>query len=413
MIWISLGHAASILFGLIGVRVFTELAPRDVFGGASLLTGVTVFVVSGLIAPVTQCHVRYQAEYTQQGKGDRYAWLMMLHATAASAVAVCPLIIALSFMPETRAGAGWTVIPIVLAWALATAVRSINISRLNAERRQRAYSLYLAAESSLILLITFAALLLSATVEAILIGQVAGMVLTFCLLWHVPREPKSEGQIDSNFSKRVRRQICCYGAPFALIFGLEWLVNQTDRYILGLHLDLAAVGSYAAAFALASRPSIIAATVISDHLRPALFASQRKSVDVAAKFVRVWLLLQLLCSSLIIFAFYILGEFVAQVMLAKPYRNGAPELMVWISAAYGIRSIALVLENYAYATEQPGRVAIAKSFPIVVGVSMALFLVPKFGAVGAAMANCTAQLVYVGACAIALCLPLKLTFQSP
>ncbi|MEM7749667.1 MAG: hypothetical protein AAF346_15545, partial [Pseudomonadota bacterium] len=205
IVWISLGHIATILFGLIGVRLFTELAPLDVFGGASLLTGAMLFIVSGLIAPVTQCHVRYQAEYTQQGQGDSYAWIVLLYALAASVLAASPIMIALLFMPEMRAGAGLTVLPIVLAWALATATRSVIVGRLNAERRQREYSQYLALESLLVLLVTAAALWLSVTVETILIGQVAGMVLTLCLLWHVPRKPKTQSRAESDFSSRVQQ----------------------------------------------------------------------------------------------------------------------------------------------------------------------------------------------------------------
>ncbi|MEM9357042.1 MAG: oligosaccharide flippase family protein [Pseudomonadota bacterium] len=405
VVWISLGHATTILFGLVGVRLFTELAPREVFGGASLMTGVMVFVVSGLIAPVTQCHVRYQAEYTQEGHGDRYAWTMMLLALATSVVAASLVMLALLFVAEMRAGAGLTILPIVLAWALATAIRSIIVGRLNAERRQRDYSQYLALEALLVLLLTAAALSLSVTVEAILFGQVAGMSLTFCLLWHVPCKPRKEVREKSDFLRRVRGKIISYGVPFSVIFRLEWLVNQSDRYILGMYLDLAAVGVYAAAFGLASRPSIITATIISDHLRPALFSSQKTSPIVAAKFVRFWLLLQFVCSLLIVLGFYTLGESLAQLMLAEPYRNGAPELMIWISAAYGIRAIALVLENCAYAFEQSRRIALAKGVPVVVGISMALLLVPQSGAAGAAMANCAAQLVYMGACAVILRLP--------
>ncbi|MEM8977840.1 MAG: polysaccharide biosynthesis C-terminal domain-containing protein, partial [Pseudomonadota bacterium] len=120
---------------------------------------------------------------------------------------------------------------------------------------------------------------------------------------------------------------------------------------------------------------------------------------------------QIVCSLLIVFAFYILGKPVAQVMLAEPYRDGAPELMVWISAAYGIRAVALVLENCAYAIEQPRRIAVAKGVPVIVGVCVALLLVPRSGAIGAALANCAAQLVYVAACAVVLRLPSKPALQ--
>jgi len=399
---IALGHGATILAGLVSVRLYTELVPRDVFGGANLLIGIMVLFTQGLVAPVTQTQVRYQADYTGRGLGQYYASLILRYALLASAVAAAPVLIACLLWPELRAGAGLAVVPLLFAWIVATSIKSVVVGRLNAERRQMEYSRFIGAEALSILVVTAIALSLSATIEAFIAGQFAGTVLALVLFGAGSRELLNLSRDEHDIARDVQQQIWRYGLPFAPIILLEWFANQTDRYVLASHVELSAVGIYAAAFAIASKPSMIAGGALTDLLRPVLFSTYAEARASAENYYRIWLVLQVICSVFVVFIFFSFGDLIAEILLADTYRDGAPQLMVWISAAYGIRALAMVLENRFYAIEQPQCIAMIKGIAVIVGVSAALLLIPTVGLVGAAMANFATQLIYIVACAIVL-----------
>ena len=400
--WITVGHAITILAGLLSVRIFTELAPQDVFGGANLLIGIMVVSMHCLVAPVTQTQIRYQAEYSARGLGDDYERTVWHLAMAASAMAAAPALAVLLVWPDARVGAGMAVIPLLLMWIITTTAKSVVVGRLNAERRQLSYGLFIAAEALTILISTTVALYLNASIEALIAGQIIGTTCPLLIFWtwhSMPwRSPRNDWQIDRGTLCSIWR----YGLPFAPILLFEWLTNQTDRYVLATHVDLSDVGIYAAAFAIASKPAMIVGGVLTDLLRPLLFANADSASRKSERHLQVWLVLQAISSSVVVILFIYFGEEIAGLLLAEGYREGTPALMNWISAAYGIRALAMVLEHRAYAIEQPHRIAMIKVVPVIVGVGTAVFIIPVVGLVGAAIANFTAQLTYILACTAVL-----------
>lgn len=399
-VWITLGHAITILAGLLSVRIFTELAPQHVFGGANLLIGIMVVSMHCLVAPVTQTQIRYQTEYSARGLGDDYERTVWHLAMGASAVAATPALAALIVWPDARVGAGLAVIPLLSVWIITTTAKSVVVGRLNAERRQLSYGLFIAAEALTILIATTVALFCNASIEALIAGQIIGTACPLLIFWarHGKpwRHPQDGWQIDSETLCSIWR----YGLPFAPILLFEWLANQTDRYILASYMELSDVGIYAAAFAIASKPAMIVGGVLTDLLRPLLFADADSTSSKSDRHLHTWFVLQAISSTAVVIMFVSCGEEIAGLLLAEGYREGTPVLMNWIAAAYGIRALAMVLEHRAYAMEQPHRIAMIKVVPVIVGVGTAVFIIPVVGLVGAAMANFTAQLTYILACTV-------------
>src|SRR5262245_38834012 len=176
--WIIAGHATVGISGVLSVRLFTDLAPPVVFGGANLLIGMLGLATHVLIAPITQTQIRYHTAYEVGGSGDQFTGYIARLA-AASAIATIVLVsIGLQIWPDGRMGAGPTV-PVWLAlWILVGTTKTVLMNRLNAERRQKRFALWAASDSILVLLSTSVMLLLWPTVEGFLAGQVVGMTLT-------------------------------------------------------------------------------------------------------------------------------------------------------------------------------------------------------------------------------------------
>ena len=277
-LWIFAAYGVTIVTGLVSVRLFTELATQSVFGGANLLLGVLTLGAQALVSPITQTQLRYHVAHQDAGQADGYTWRVLRYSAASGGIMVAVVSAALIVWPSARAGAHLWVVGELAAWAAVSTYRNVLLNRVQAERRQHRYSLWLGAESASIMICTAGMLYVSGTIEGYLAGQVLGMALTALAFGRLPplaAARRVATEIDGR--EAARKQIRQYGLPFASFAFLGWLSNQSDRYVLAADLSTTAVGQYVAAFGIASRLPSLVGGLLNDLFRPALFEAENRS----------------------------------------------------------------------------------------------------------------------------------------
>jgi O-antigen/teichoic acid export membrane protein len=320
--WIIAGHATAAISGVLSVRLFTELVPPVVFGGANLLIGMLGLASHVLIAPITQTQIRYHTVYQAGGTGDQFTGYIARLAAASATTIIVLVSICLQIWPDARMGAGPTV-PVWLAlWTAVWTTKAVLINRLNAERRQKFFALWAASDSILVLLSTSAMLVLWPTVEGFIAGQVVGMALTISF-FGTPLLHSLVRQAGINASSRqaARQQILGYGLPFIAFGILGWVSHLSERYVLAAYVDVAAVGQYAAAYAIASRLPMITSVVLNDLFRPILFTHENQSDSAGAQRLFLgWLFVMALSVAIVLALFILLGDscFLLKATVRKP-----------------------------------------------------------------------------------------------
>src|SRR5262245_32655192 len=282
--WIIAGHATVGISGVLSVRLFTDLAPPVVFGGANLLIGMLGLATHVLVAPITQTQIRYHTAYQAGGTGDQFTGYIARLAAASATVIIVLVSIGLQIWPDGRMGAGPTV-PVWLAlWTVVCATKAVLINRLNAERRQKLFALWAASDSILVLLSTSAMLVLWPTVEGFIAGQVVGMALTISFFGTPLLHSLIRGAgINASSRQAARQQVLSYGLAFIAFGILSWVSHLSERYVLAAYVDVAAVGQYAAAYAIASRLPMLTSSVLNDHFKPILLPHETQSEPLGAQ----------------------------------------------------------------------------------------------------------------------------------
>ncbi len=388
-LWIVAGHAVTAIAGIASIRLFTQLAPQSVFGGANLLLGFLTLGMQALIAPLTQTQVRYQTYHTDKGDGDRFTWLIARFAMGSALAIIVTMCAALLVWPSARVGAGVAATGWLAVWIALSTARGVLISRLNAERQQRHYALWTGSEAVLLLVCTASVLAFWPTIEGYIAGQVLG-VAGAILVFGTPqiKAAMRGAETDRSFQNTVQDEIKRYGLPFVGFAVLGWLSNLSDRYVLAAYLDTAAVGQYIAAFAIASRMPALAGGLLTDLLRPVLFEFENRSDSVnGGRLFLVWIaLLGAIIGTLVIFlALY--GDLVARVLLAESYRANAPRIMSWIAAGYGLANLGQVVENRVLSFGASRLLLWSKLAGGASNFAFAVLLISMNGLIGAAQAN--------------------------
>lgn len=388
--WSIAGQGSVAIIGLGSVRVFTELAPPEVFGTANLLITMLMLLANIGVNPVTNTQALYHARHAASGEEGPFTRailrLALLGGTIASLIATVGY---LSWAGTQGRDLQLGMAAILLVWIPVQAFRNVVLMRVSAERRQARHSAWVTAEAAATFVLVVGALLIAATPVMFLAGHLAAIALVAVTFYVTsPAERQLRRSARSDFDEaRVLRLVRDFGTPFAAIAVLSWLGNLSERYVLGGMLGVAAVGVYAAAFGIASRAMQIVGLVAVNAFRPALYEAEGAGRTAHAKAIfRGWLALTGGMAALLVLAFAWLAPFIAQILLAEEYREPAASLMVWIAAGFAVQVVNQVVESRLMSLGNSSRLIWPMAVGAVGNLGLALLLIPQFGIIGAAMA---------------------------
>lgn len=390
-LWVLAGQIIAALVGLIGIRVLTELAPKPVLGEATLLIGLICLGRDIFISPIVNSQIRFHPEYLSKG---RIRWFTdRINSLAKRAGMVCGLSIFVAYIIwrilEKNDLRPFLILALLLLLITDTS-KNLRINRLNAERLQRLSSTWNSFESVAMLFFSALFLLYWTSTEGYLFGQIAGGalgVLIFGVLCYPPLQADTssgENESASELSRRVIR----YGLPFIPLAMLTWVFMLGDRYVIAMKMGAADVGQYAAVFALGSRPFLMLSAVCTTIFRPVLFdAASRNDTDKARDVLRFWILTVCCISIMGIVCFWRLGIPLCSMLLAVHYRNGAPELFLWVAFGFGLYTVTQALENALLSREDSHRIILPQVLGTAVSLLFTVILVCRSGVLGAIQAK--------------------------
>jgi O-antigen/teichoic acid export membrane protein len=385
---VFLSYAATALVGMGSLRLYTELAPRSVFGESNLLLTMLTLGVQLFVAPFTNTQLRYHTEAQERGSADAFtqtalSWSLRAATWLGLAAFVACLLTSMLHGPML----GPIVGAIVVAWVLATTTRNVLMGRIQAERRRAAYAGLQVMEAVLLAALTATALSISADITFFMAGQLAATVLLVALLARVSPWPSAASCTVT--AEQFRTRAAHYGLPFAPLAIGSWLSNLADRYVLGLVLGAGAAGQYVAPLSIASRVLILTNSALNDLFRPVLFDAENRGQHARANRVFLsWLAVNIAVGCTAVLTVALLGQWVVHLLLSEEYRTGAVAVMRWIATGYGVYGLTQVLENRILSVGRSGRLLVPMAAGAIANVILSLLLVPRYGIVGAARASC-------------------------
>lgn len=397
-LWVIAGQVMTAIAGLAGLRILTELASRELIGQASMLLGVFAIARNVFLSPVANAQLRFHPEHVASGQAawftrrmSRFTWLGALG-----------LVVALGLATGIWKGIDRSV-PFVAILALAAAVsaidaaKSIRVNRLSAERKRAASALWTSLEAWLTVLCSAAALKWSESRESYLAGQTVGMLIALGLFGFVffPSMPRDSQPHPVEGDRRLRDLIVRFGLPFVPLAIVGWISGLGDRYIVGGWLGSAEVGTYTAAYGLASRPFLMVGGVMATFARPILFEAEGQGNARKANRVFVlWLAITAGISAMGVVAFWLLGDRLAAVFLAVPFRHrDTTAIFVWVGMAYAFMNGIQVLENRLLSLGISSRLVMPAVAGALASILLNLLLIPRFGIAGAAKAAAATFLI--------------------
>lgn len=225
-----------------------------------------------------------------------------------------------------------------------------------------------------------------------LIAQVAAALIVLALLaratWQLT--PRSARGPHAPLP-RLEREVVSFSAVLLAVQGLEFLLSQTDRIVLGIYLDARAVGIYSVAAAMTAFVPIVLQSVnqIFSPIIAELHAlGDRDLLRRLYQTLTKWILGLTIPLALMVIVF----SRPLMAIFGPDFVAGWPVLVIGTAGQLvncGVGSVGLLL----LMSGQQGRTMRVQMFVAPATIALNLGLIPVWGVVGASVASATANVL--------------------
>lgn len=388
--WVLTNQVLSAIISLIGLRIITELLDAKYLGTATLWLGILFLIRNIIISPISLAQSRFHPEYIYNNNiliFNRTITNIYIKRVIFSSIVFLIIAITYSIFYDKKFNNTF-IISILVLYLFIDTFKNYKLNQIISERKQAYAAQWNIFETFLTYFLIYIFLKIHADTGTYLAGQTIAILittLTFGLVFF-PLSNIIELNHLTETNGITLQKIKKYSKPLIPIAILGWVNNLGDRYIIGSYLSLTEVGLYVAAYSISSRAFIIPNGIISGFFKPILFQAESKKQLVKSKLIfKFWILCVIIISSILLCIFYFWGAFIAEIFLAKAYRELAPELFIWIGLGYSFQAIYQAIENRLYSYFESSKVLIPTIIGAVTNILLNVTLLPILGILGAAI----------------------------
>ena len=185
------------------------------------------------------------------------------------------------------------------------------------------------------------------------------------------------------------RGYALYGYPIAASLALTVVLASTDRFLLAIYMDEAAVGAYHASYSIANRTLDVLFLWLGSAGQPALvMALERGGLDRLKVAAREQLSTFLLIGLPAAAGVALVAQPLSEVLIGEELRTAAASVTPWIALSALLFGLTAYYFGQAFTLgKKTKRLLLAMAIPAGLNVILNLILVPRFGLMGAAWAT--------------------------
>ena len=188
----------------------------------------------------------------------------------------------------------------------------------------------------------------------------------------------------------IAQNLLAFGLPLVLNFASFWVLQLSDRYLLSLFTSLAETATYTVTYTLGSALSVVVITPFTLAWPTMMFTiAKRKDAAQVFKLVFRWFGMLLLFAA---FGFSLVATFILDWLFPVAYHSAAPVIPV-VAESIIFYGVYFVFMSGANIQRKTWLAAVFTTLAAVVNVVMNLFLIPLYGAMGAAASTLIAYIV--------------------
>jgi len=395
--WSLFGTLASVLTGLVAVKVITSLIGTNEYGQASLVLGVLALLNNLLIGPLMTAHLRVYFDYLARGLGSWFTKVFNRILAFAGLTAFMLYVLAAFLYDMAGNSIYWHLLVPSLVLLVAQPYFNALTNYLESHRRQKQLAAVNILTKAAYLAFLLALLTSPLTqASAVIVSQGLAIVLALAC-FRVPKTENESFHSPEDITKELaalRNSIAGLGWSLPLGSFVMWFLTTGDRYLIEYFSSPKEVGIYAINYGFWSLPYVLLNGWLEVLTRPLLYDKAAKNEWEGVKRILLWRTgFGLLISIPGTLIFYLQGESIAGMMLGKEYWAGW-QLMVYISAAHCLYVVGYSVLPLFLASKKPQVILLATAIGAASNFAINLVLIPRYGIVGAAFSTFCSYIIW-------------------
>jgi O-antigen/teichoic acid export membrane protein len=398
IVWVLVSQVASLIGGLLLLKLLTNLLPAATFGYVSLITIAIIFPTWLLFLPFSQALIRFYFAH-KESNNLRH----LIGTTLRGYLSSSFFVIALGFVAallglQDRAGISILDLGLSVALLVIEAWRGLALGILAADRKRMALARQSLFDAGLRPILVYAFIsAFGPWVYSVLTAYICSSLLLLILVQSSVKEiiPKG-GQFE--YEGRLAREMLRYGFPMGIAAIFSWVQNYADRFVVALLLGVDVAGQYAAALQLSQFPFVAGASFLSVLISPVAnqMAGDASSEEATAKGTR------LIAAATVVFAglglllvplYYFFGDLLTKIVASKEYVMPA-SLIAMLAIGALLRSVGNLLGQGFLVKNRTDRFLAMFSLLGTVSPIISYVLISSYKLHGAGMALVVAGVMY-------------------
>jgi O-antigen/teichoic acid export membrane protein len=391
MIIVTFGRIGQIFLTFLTVRIATTILPPDEMARIFLISSAVTFFAATLINPVGMFINRRLYAWNLTGKVRRYVNYFWLYLLVVSFIAAGLMIILV--------GANLLTFHTGLVWLLFLIFGSLMISTMNLTiipglnlLGYQAWFAYLTLATTAMSLVmaVLMVMLVKPGAEYWMVGLLLGQLLIGLVgvkvFYKRIKSPASEEEPEIGVKRNHVKLLWKFAYPILIGAVLIWTQTQSYRFFMERSLGLVEVGLFVAGYGISA--AILAAfeSVFTTYFQP-IFYRDISREDIAEQ-GRAWTnYAGAILPSLLLVGFFVIATApeLTKLMLGSAYRDSS-QFVVWGVIAELARVSSGVYGMVAHARMNTKLLLLPSIIGVIVSITMILWLMPKYGAVGVGVA---------------------------
>lgn len=185
------------------------------------------------------------------------------------------------------------------------------------------------------------------------------------------------------------RRHLAYGVPVAAALILDLILSASDRFLIALFIDEAAVGAYAAGYGVADKTVLMLCAWAAMAGSPLMLAAfEKEGAESATRAARSMMQSIILIAIPAAAGIALTARPLAEVMIGEDLREQATQIIPWIAVAGLFNGMLIHYFSEAFQLSQKTMIrALIMIIPAALNIGLNIWLLPRIGLMGAVYAT--------------------------
>lgn len=381
---VALFFIAKLITGVLGILTITMISkflPVDAYGNYSLITGISNALISIFIGWIGSSLLRYYIDYQNSKKERRKLIANTWIFTVAMILLILLIEIAIGYITKTI-----PIIPYLFNtsyYVISFSLVEIMEKAFRASGKTKIYALCTILQSAINILIFI--LLSTTNLDAVNMAliSIASSRLFFVIVAIITLSfiiPITKIKLD----KALLKKFLHFGIPMIGVWGISWLLNYCDRYIIALFYSTSEVGLYDMSYKIAEDTINIIVSSFTLAIYPILIklwkTKGKKSVaDKLTKFTKYYCLLVIPS----VIGIISISNNLYGTVIDEKYIGGS-EVIAPISIGMFFNGLTAIYNKVWQLNEKTKNILKIMLISLILNIALNLIFIPLFGFIAAA-----------------------------